>query len=121
MTAALEGDERLCKVMVPDFPLGCRRLTPAVEYLTALRQPNVSVITDPITQIEPGGIRVQSGDLLKVDAIVCATGFNVSFRPRFPIIGARGNLQDTWSEGVPKAYMSFAVPGFPNYFSQLPI
>ncbi|KAH6876607.1 hypothetical protein B0T10DRAFT_414468 [Thelonectria olida] len=119
MAAALGGDERLCKVMIPDFPLGCRRLTPAVEYLTALRQPNVRVITDSIVEIEPEGLRTQSGELFKVDAIVCATGFSVSFRPRFPIIGTKGNLQDTWTERVPKAYMSFAVPDFPNYFTFL--
>ncbi|KAJ4176313.1 hypothetical protein NW755_014487 [Fusarium falciforme] len=116
MTEALGGDERLCSAIIPKFPLGCRRLTPAVDYLWALRKPNVRVVTDPITSIEAQGLRTQGGELIKVDAIICATGFNVSFCPRFPIVGRTGNLQDAWTKHVPKAYMSCAVPDFPNYF-----
>ncbi|RSL49542.1 hypothetical protein CEP54_012383 [Fusarium duplospermum] len=118
MTEALGGDERLCNAIIPKFPLGCRRLTPAVDYLWALRKANVRVVTDPITSIEAQGLRTQAGELIKVDAIICATGFNVSFRPRFPIVSRNGNLQDIWTKHVPKAYMSCAVPDFPNYFNQ---
>ncbi|RTE80278.1 hypothetical protein BHE90_005214 [Fusarium euwallaceae] len=116
MSEALGGDERLCNAIIPKFPLGCRRLTPAVDYLFALRKANVTIVTDPITSIEAQGLRTQAGEFIKVDAIICATGFNVSFRPRFPIVGRNGNLQDIWTKHVPKAYMSCAVPDFPNYF-----
>ncbi|KAJ5017462.1 FAD-binding monooxygenase [Colletotrichum sp. SAR 10_99] len=116
MKDALGGDERLCNAIIPKFPLGCRRLTPAVDYLWTLRKPNVRVVTDPIASIEAKGLRTETGELIEVDAIICATGFDVSFRPRFPILGRRGNLQDLWTEGVPKSYMSCAVPDFPNYF-----
>ncbi|KAF4867728.1 FAD-binding monooxygenase moxY [Colletotrichum siamense] len=116
MKEALGGDERLCNAIIPKFPLGCRRLTPAVDYLWALRKPNVRVVTDPIASIDAKGLRAEMGELIEVDAIICATGFDVSFRPRFPILGRRGNLQDHWTKGVPKSYMSCAVPDFPNYF-----
>ncbi|KAH6975459.1 hypothetical protein BKA56DRAFT_89961 [Ilyonectria sp. MPI-CAGE-AT-0026] len=119
MTDALQGDKRLCDAMVPDFPLGCRRLTPGVGYLEALKAPNVTVVTDPITRVVPQGLETSTGELIKVDAIVCATGFNVSFCPRFPILGRKGNLQDKWTREMPKSYMSCAVPGFPNYFTFL--
>ncbi|OAL43338.1 FAD/NAD(P)-binding domain-containing protein [Pyrenochaeta sp. DS3sAY3a] len=119
MTEALNRDERLCKAIISNFPLGCRRLTPAVDYLHSLLKPNVRVITDAITSIEAKGLRTNTGELVEVDAIICATGFNVSFRPRFPIIGRHSNLQDIWSKEVPKAYMSCAVPEFPNYFTFL--
>ena len=57
------------------------------------------------------------GQSFEVDAIVYATGFNVSFSPRFPISGRDGSsLKDAWSESIPYAYISTAVPGFPNYF-----
>lgn len=118
MTDTLQGDKRLCDAMIPDFPLGCRRLTPGVGYLEALKAPNVTVVTDPITRVVPQGLETSTGELIKVDAIVCATGFNVSFCPRFPILGRKGNLQDKWTREVPKSYMSCAVPGFPNYFSK---
>lgn len=120
MKEALGGNERLCNAIIPKFPLGCRRLTPAVDYLWALRKPNVRVVTDPIASIEAKGLRTEKGELIEVDAIICATGFDVSFRPRFPILGRRGNLQDLWTERVPKSYMSCAVPDFPNYFSTSP-
>ncbi|CAK7237122.1 hypothetical protein SBRCBS47491_009868 [Sporothrix bragantina] len=119
MTNALQGDKRLCDAMIPTFPLGCRRLTPGIGYLEALKAPNVTVVTDPITKIVPQGLETTSGELIEVDAIICATGFNVSFCPRFPVIGRQGNLQDKWTKELPKSYMSVAVPGFPNYFTFL--
>ncbi|KAK3906964.1 hypothetical protein C8A05DRAFT_40295 [Staphylotrichum tortipilum] len=116
MTLMLGGNPELCKILIPDFPLGCRRMTPGHGYLQALTQPNVEVRRSEIKRFVPEGIELESGEVLKVDAIVCATGFNTSFSPRFPIIGRDGNLQDRWKKETPKAYMSCAVDGVPNYF-----
>lgn len=118
MRDALKNDERLCDAIIPDFPLGCRRLTPGIGYLEALGEPNVRVVTDPIIKITPQGFETSSGETIEVDAIICATGFNVSFCPRFPIIGPEGNLQVRWTQQVPKSYMSLALPGFPNLLSE---
>ncbi|KAI8211846.1 FAD-binding monooxygenase [Colletotrichum sp. SAR 10_86] len=60
MKEALGGDERLCNAIIPKFPLGCRRLTPAVDYLWALRKHNVRVVTDPIAGIEAKGLRTET-------------------------------------------------------------
>jgi cation diffusion facilitator CzcD-associated flavoprotein CzcO len=119
MTTALRNDEGLMKILIPKFPVGCRRITPGVGYLPALHEENVQVVTDRIVEILPEGIKIRSGEVIDVDAIVCATGFDVSFQPRFPIIGRDGNLQDIWKKNLPKAYMSCAVPGMPNYFSKI--
>ncbi|CAN8099376.1 unnamed protein product [Discula destructiva] len=119
MTMMLGGDERLCKQLIPNFPIGTRRLTPAPGYLEALRQPNVEVVSGGIRRFVADGIEMESGEVLKVDVIICATGFNLSFCPRFPIVGREGNLQDTWGSGKPEAYMSLAVKGMPNYFTFL--
>ncbi|KAK7403357.1 hypothetical protein QQX98_010878 [Neonectria punicea] len=119
MTQALGGDKRLCDALIPEFPLGCRRLTPGVGYLEALQSANVTVVTDPIARVVSQGLETSNGELIKVDAIVCATGFDVSFCPRFPVIAHGENLQDRWAGHVPKSYMSCAVPGFPNYFTFL--
>lgn len=118
MTAMLGGDEVLCKKLIPDFPLGCRRMTPAPGYLQALTQPNVSVVTEGMARVVPEGIQLESGEVLAVHAIICATGFDLSFCPRFPLVGRQGNLQDIWRREVAKAYMSCAVAGLPNYFSE---
>lgn len=36
MTSALEGRQDLIDALVPDFAVGCRRLTPAPGFLAAL-------------------------------------------------------------------------------------
>ncbi|KAK4145439.1 putative sterigmatocystin biosynthesis monooxygenase stcW [Dichotomopilus funicola] len=116
MTLMLGGNQELCKALIPEFPLGCRRMTPGHGYLQALSKPNVAVRRSGIKRFVEEGIELDSGEILKVDAIVCATGFNTSFTPRFPIIGREDNLQDRWKKETPKAYMSCAVAGLPNYF-----
>jgi cation diffusion facilitator CzcD-associated flavoprotein CzcO len=119
MTALLGNDPRLCKALIPTFPVGCRRLTPGPGYLESLTKENVRVVTDNIVKIVPTGLEISTGEIIDVDVLICATGFDLSFRPRFPLIGRNGNLQDLWTESLPRAYMSCAVPDFPNYFSKL--
>jgi cation diffusion facilitator CzcD-associated flavoprotein CzcO len=118
MKTLLGGDDRLCKALIPTFPVGCRRITPAPGYLASLRKENVRVITDEIARVVPKGIETITGEVIEVDSLICATGFDLSFRPRFPLIGRKANLQDLWTENLPRAYMSCAVPDFPNFFSK---
>lgn len=118
MTGMLGGDERLCKLLIPTFPVGTRRVTSAPGYLEALRKDNVDVVGGGIKRFLPEGIEMETGEILKVDAVICATGFDLSFCPRFPLVGREGNLQDIWKDGTPEAYMSVAVSGIPNYFSE---
>ncbi|KAI1334768.1 hypothetical protein F5Y15DRAFT_280124 [Xylariaceae sp. FL0016] len=118
MTACLGGDEELCKALIPTFPLGCRRMTPAPGYLEALRAPNTEVVTGGIAGVLPEGLQLDSGEIIKLDAIICATGFDTSFAPRFPLVGRCGNVQDTAQEDV-KGYMSCALANVPNYFTFL--
>lgn len=107
--------------VIPDFAIGCRRITPGVGYLESFSKPNVQVITGiGIDSIESDGLVMTNGERLKVDSLICATGFDVSFTPRFPIIGRHDVSLDTlWNEATrPAAYLSLAVPEFPNYFSE---
>ncbi|KAL4901245.1 hypothetical protein BDW74DRAFT_170383 [Aspergillus multicolor] len=116
MEEALNHNQRLCNALIPDFPVGCRRLTPGVGYLPALTKPNVRTVTERIKRILPEGLELDTGEIIRVGIIICATGFDVSFRPRFPIVGRKGNLQDLWADSLPQAYMSCCVPHLPNYF-----
>lgn len=86
MIEQLEHDPVLTKHLVPDFALGCRRMTPGSDYLTSLRKPNVDIITQSAVEITENGIIDASGRELEVDVIVCATGFNVA-APAYRIIG----------------------------------
>lgn len=121
MVKKLAGKQHLIDALIPNMPVGCRRITSSTNYLEALCQPNVSVETSPIKQVTDTGILLESGKFHDLDAIICATGFNTSFLPRFPIVGDNGlNLQDAWSEsmGGPRAYMSMMAEGMPNYFRE---
>lgn len=110
--------------IIPDFAVGCRRITPGVGYLESFSKPNVRVITNAnIDHVDTSGLVMANGKRIEVDTIICATGFDVSFSPRFPVTGRDGaNLGQLWTEpNVPRAYLSLAVPEFPNYFSGYPL
>lgn len=115
MTEKLQN-EYLEKVLIPNWHVGCRRLTPGVGYLEALGKPNVETIHGEITAITEKGVLCANGNERSLDVLICATGFNTSFKPRFPIINATGqNLQDIWA-AEPRSYFGLAAPEFPNYF-----
>lgn len=117
MSSVLHDNAKLQEILIPEFPVGCRRITPAVGYLEALSAPNVQVITAGISKVVPQGIVVDNGSTIPVDALICATGFDVSFVPRFPLIGTKGNVQDLWRKELPRSYLSITIPNCPNYFS----
>ena len=116
MRDRLRNDEELCEKLIPKFEVGCKRFTPGEGYLESLIEDNVRVITDGIDCITPTGIRTKSGEEIALDTIVCATGFDVSYRPSFECRGRDGrDLRKEWS-APPRHYMSLAAGGIPNYF-----
>jgi len=114
MKAKLQN-ETLERLVIPKWGIGCRRLTPGVNYLDTLVSEKVSVVYGDIQRITEQGCVCDDKEY-PVDVLICATGFDTSFRPRFPIIGLGGkNLADVWAD-EPKSYLGLAAPGFPNYF-----
>ncbi|KAJ5740221.1 hypothetical protein N7493_000093 [Penicillium malachiteum] len=101
-------------VLIPQWSVGCRRITPGVSYLESLGTENVNVVYGNIDAVTPLGC-VSGGREYPVDVLICATGFDTTFRPRFPIIGPKGNnLQDEW-QNEPQSYFGIAAAGIPNY------
>lgn len=79
----------------------------------------VEVVFGGIEQFTKTGLRTASGYEHATDTIVCATGFELSIAPRFPIIGRNNvNLQASWRE-KPESYLSLAAADMPNYFTVL--
>ncbi|OGM45371.1 flavin-binding monooxygenase [Aspergillus bombycis] len=95
--------------ILPSFAPGCRRITPGPGYLEALSEDNVSFVSDAISHVTEEGIVTVDGTLRKVDAIICATGFDTSFAKRFPIYGSGGlDLCERWKE-YPDTYISLST------------
>ncbi|KAJ5657541.1 uncharacterized protein N7484_001190 [Penicillium longicatenatum] len=116
MKRRLKNKPELLDELLPSFPPTCRRLTPGPGYLEALTDPKVDVIKSEIVKVDETGILTADGQHRPVDMIVCATGFDTSYTPRFPITGINGlSLAERWKES-PETYLSIATDGFPNYF-----
>lgn len=119
MRRKLANKPEIADVMVPkDYAVGCRRPTPGNGYLEALCEQNVEVVSGSISEITANGIKTADGVEHEFDVIVCATGFDVSWRPAYPTIGRDGkSLSKEW-EHIPSTYLSVGVPDFPNYLSK---
>lgn len=115
----MNGDERLCEKIIPkDFNPGCRRPTPAPGYLEALVAPNATIFTDHLEMITEKGFIDADGQEHEADVIICATGFDTSWVPRFPFINGKGiDIKDLWTPQNVTSYLSIGVPTFPNHFS----
>ncbi|KAJ4229257.1 hypothetical protein NW757_014067 [Fusarium falciforme] len=115
MESRLNHDPELCAKLIPEWMVGCRRLTPGEGYLKALQAPNVTTEFGGIEKITETGIKTASSHH-DFDIIVCATGFDVSYLPHWELVGKNGiRLEDQWRDN-PAAYFGTCAPNMPNYF-----
>lgn len=99
--------------------LRLQRLLVTNDYLTALNESHVHLVTNPIERITERGVVTKDGHLHECDAIVMATGFHVtSFLSTIRIQDRNGELlNDRWSnpDNV-EAYYGTMLSGCPNLF-----
>ncbi|MEV4071330.1 flavin-containing monooxygenase [Nonomuraea fuscirosea] len=110
-------DPVLRRALTPDYVIGCKRILISSDYYPALTRPNVSLVTDVITEIRERSIVDAAGVEHEADAIVYGTGFKVvdALTDRH-ITGRDGlSVQDAWKGGV-EAYHGITASGFPNLF-----
>jgi len=115
MLASLR-DPELRRKLTPDYEVGCKRLVFSDGFYDAVQQPGVEIVTDPISRIEPDGVRTADGALHPVDVLVYATGFDAHayLRP-MQVTGLNGKaLDEVWAD-LPLAYQSVTVPHMPNF------
>lgn len=102
--------------LLPTFSPGCRRLTPGNPYMKAIQESNVNLHRCAVTKVTPTSVISAEGTEVEVDTIICATGFDVSYKPKFSVVGRNGvSLQEKW-DTIPEGYLGLAVPDMPNYF-----
>ncbi|MGX1806598.1 flavin-containing monooxygenase [Nocardia sp. NPDC055321] len=106
--------------LTPDYALGCKRPSFSNDYLKTFNRANVTLETDPISEITATGVRTADAHH-DVDVLIMATGFKVmesGNMPTFDLHGSGGvRLEDWWDTHRLQAYEGVSVPGFPNFFT----
>jgi cation diffusion facilitator CzcD-associated flavoprotein CzcO len=103
--------------VVPDYPIGCKRILISNDWYAALMGTNVEVVDRPIENIESDGIVTADGQKRDADVLIFGTGFSTTdFLAHIPIEGEGGrSLAKEWSAGA-HAYLGTLVAGFPNCY-----
>jgi cation diffusion facilitator CzcD-associated flavoprotein CzcO len=111
------SDPALRTKLLPDYRLGCKRILISNDYLPALDQANVSLVTRGIREIDECGIIDTTGAHHAVDAIIFGTGFETFGLPLTDRTYGRDgrSMAEVW-DGSPTAYLGTSVAGFPNCY-----
>jgi cyclohexanone monooxygenase len=110
-------DPALRAKLVPNYPIGCKRMLLSSEYLATMSRPNLQLVTNGIRTLTENGVETVDGERHEVDVVIYGTGFAATeFLSPMRITGRDGlDLNVAWQHGA-SAYLGLAVPGFPNFF-----
>ncbi|OQU95626.1 hypothetical protein CLAIMM_01808 [Cladophialophora immunda] len=110
--------KRYLDVIMPDYPVGCKRRVLDPGYLDSLHRDNVALWSENISAIDETGILTEDGTHQPFDVIVYATGFYTQqYLSPMTVIGQDNKtLTEHWKETKGcQAYMGTTVSGFPNF------
>lgn len=112
----LVGDHLSERALIPDYPLGCKRILISNDWYPTLVQPHVSVVTDGVERITAHGV-VAGGMERPADTLIFGTGFqSTGFLTPMRVTGRGGlDLHEHWATGA-EAHLGMTVGGFPNLF-----
>ncbi|NLD75621.1 MAG: NAD(P)/FAD-dependent oxidoreductase [Acidimicrobiales bacterium] len=112
----LVGEKLSSEAVVPDYPLGCKRILIANDWYPTLMRSDVKVVTGEVEKVEAGAVMVD-GERHPVDTLIFGTGFeSTGFLMPMKVTGRNGvDLHETWSDGA-EAHLGITVSGFPNLF-----
>ncbi|MGO1543815.1 MAG: flavin-containing monooxygenase [Gulosibacter sp.] len=111
------ADQELRAKLTPDYEIGCKRILLSDNYYPALQQPNVTLETAALDNVEGSIARSAAGNEFELDVLVFATGFDTWDLPSSHRVFGEGGvcLGEQWSTGM-QAYNSVTVHNFPNMF-----
>ena len=114
---ATVNDKNIHASLEPNYKLGCKRILISDDYYETLNRENVSLVTDEIQEIKPNGILTITGQLIEVDVIIYATGFDIEKHLKsVEVIGLnKKSLLETWAVNQ-EAYQGACIAGFPNFY-----
>ena len=110
-------DPAIVKKLIPEYPLGAKRVLFSDNYYAALSQPNVTLATGGVQEITATGVISGDGIKSEIDVLVFSTGFKTNpFLMGLDISGKNGQtIQEAWKDS-PENYLGMSVHGFPNLF-----
>jgi len=110
------SDDLPAEALLPDYPIGCRRILISNDWYPTVLSPHVSVVTGGVERIEPDGVRA-GGELHRADVLIFGTGFTATdFLLPMRVTGRCGrDLHEGWRDGA-EAHLGLTVAGFPNLF-----
>ncbi|KAM0267565.1 hypothetical protein ACHAPA_005854 [Fusarium lateritium] len=109
--------EKFHDLLIPKFPLGCKRRIFDPDYLESLHSPNVELTDEPIVEFTETGLRTSKRHI-DFDAVVLSTGFKIQeFLSPIEIRGRENKtINEHWkdTDGA-QAYRATFVTDFPNF------
>jgi cation diffusion facilitator CzcD-associated flavoprotein CzcO len=110
-------DPVLADKLVPDYPIGGKRLLISDGYYATLNRDNVALDTNGIQRVTEAGVVTGDGREIALDALIFATGFaTTDFLVPLEIEGREHHrLHEDWKDGA-EAYLGLTVSGYPNFF-----
>jgi len=118
-------DPVIAQKLKPKDNFGCKRPLLLDDYYPLFNQPNVELVTDPVTGLTEHGIlskNAETGKLdeRKVDVLIWGTGYKPDeFGLAVPTRGRKGQLISEKYQPEMFSLYGLAVDDFPNYFNFL--
>ncbi|KAI8061414.1 putative flavoprotein [Gongronella butleri] len=115
------GRPDLIPVLLPEYTIGCKRITQSENFYEALCSRNVTVIPHAAEKAEGNTVTGVNGEQIECDILVLATGFEVHNQfGNLHVIGRDGeSLKEKWGKNLPVTYKTVCIPNYPNFFMML--
>ncbi len=111
------SDPELRAKLIPDYPLGAKRILFSDNYYPSIEKYGVRILTDAIERITKDGVVTTGGVLHEVDTIIYSTGFHThDFLTPMRVVGRGGAVLNEQWQRTPEACLGITVSGFPNLF-----
>jgi cation diffusion facilitator CzcD-associated flavoprotein CzcO len=111
------ADPAMRALLVPDYPIGGKRILISDDYYQALARENVELVTTGISHLTADAMVTRDGVERRIDAVILGTGFQTTaFLAPMRIEGPDGRSLDAEWAGGARAYRGITVSGFPNLF-----
>jgi cation diffusion facilitator CzcD-associated flavoprotein CzcO len=110
-------DPELRAALTPHYAMGCKRVLLSNDFYPALTQPNVELVTELISHVNPHSIVTRDGRERRADVLIFGTGFRVSETVQSVRVIGRGSIElsEFWKSRQ-RAFWGITTPGFPNFF-----